>query len=271
MRHLALGILVVTSACRSTNATETSTLESASKNGHEYSCQRRSGEILEPKISILVNGDQMIITDGPAGSSDNQMSSDRDTKYRPRSNPNAVRFKSFREFGGDCELAVVVDSKMLTGTKDQSVSVICTAEGMPVFSNYHCAESKPVNIAKPRDSEPAPIAPASNFSCKGGSKEHVFGVTSFELGLSDKFVGVSYEDEGTSSTVVGARDEKYKPRSDANKNMLKFGKFDFGGDCQLGMLVDKSALIRSTKTFKMNLQCAGEVFEQSTAVCTRKN
>jgi hypothetical protein len=97
---------------------------------------------------------------------------------------------------------------------------------------------------------------AFEYSCQ--SKNADLGISrDASIKFSNNRVLVSYKDiDNESVQMFGEIDKKYKPRT--SRNAIRYKTFDWGADCELMLIVDRSVQTGSTEPVDAKFYCSSE-------------
>jgi hypothetical protein len=272
-----LAISLGLASCRSTDKTEQSSLESTAnkkEQAFEYSCQSKNADLdMSRNASIKFSNNRVLVSYKDIDNESVQMFGEIDPNYKPRSNPNAIRYKTF-DWGADCELMLVVDGGVRSGlTGPVAAKFSCVAEGEPIFKSYECDSPKSgkMDLAKATVSSPS-SSPRVTHTCTGSSPWHE-DFESVSIGASDNKLTLKYgpkisDSEPQNEPLEGIRNLKYNPKSASNQNMMQY-KLDWGADCALTALVGKD-ILNSAAEVPLTIQCTSDdEFQQSKLKCKK--
>jgi hypothetical protein len=260
--------------CRTFSTNVDSSLQSSLKTekAFDYTCTSKSNDLgLSRQAKIKFSESRVSVLYKDTEAELNEMFGEIDSKYKPRSNPNAIRYKTF-DWGADCELILVVDGGVRSGSIDHvNAKFSCSAEGLPQFQTFEC--ESPTSARMKLDTQRPAASPSVELTHTCSGDVSWFDFKTIKIGAQEDKLTLRYGPKITSAypqnePLDGVRNFKYKPRNAANKNMLQY-KMAWGGDCALSVLVDRE-ILNSTSEVPLTIQCSSDdEFHQSKLKCRK--
>jgi hypothetical protein len=230
-----------------------------SQRGFAYTCTAASSAVLDKaQLSITVTEDHIRFT-----GDDGFNYGGRDRNYSPRSGAQRVRYDNFA-WGEDCSLKMVIDRSAILGAAGPKMYVQCSNSNEFVQDIYQCAAPRGASLRIPASSKvPAPVrapkepnASAPVWNCK----------TPFGPFVGDE-ITVKLDDQ---AVRIDGETIKHGVRStSSSSSSIVFNDFEYGGDCTLSVVADKSMLLPTARSAKFAVKCKGDVLEQNLYSCMR--
>jgi hypothetical protein len=263
MKRLTTAALVSFAAACSgpTPSTEEGTTSDALRmKAFEYECSSPGATILSPSLRVAFADGALRLTDD-----DGPNFGTRDRQYRAPKGTSRARYDGL-EFGGDCELRLVVDTLALTGGAKPALRVQCSTDDSFEQDVYACknpravTENTPAPAPKPPP-HPGPSPDARTFTCTGSSSA-MLG-RSLEMTIDAK--AIKLQSDGEDFAREGTRNPAFKAKNGARR--IQYKNFEHGDDCELTTVLDETALEPATKTIELDVRCAGDDFQQDRYRC----
>jgi hypothetical protein len=225
---------------------------------YEYTCTSPGARILDQASTIKLK-----ITNGVLRFVDGfgENTGERDNTYRSPRNTSRVRYDGF-EYGGDCELKLVIDDGAIRGAASATLRVQCSGDDF-MQDIYACKDPRRARLEIPDPNAPPPVVPGPPAS----TKKWVCTSADGRILEKDVELQTTADDMRLVSDdleYLGVRNRDYRARSGS---YIAFEGFEYGGDCAMSAVVEDKILTAGTTEATLKVRCAGDDFHQDVYSC----